>query len=236
MNRLAHQQHLHNTLCEWNLSLYFSQPVMRHIVHMIDGIMHKGFSGTLTDIHSLSHMTAHRTTLSHFLNRGVWNETTLQRLMQERVLHQVTRTAKRNDEPIFLIFDDTICEKTKPSSQAERAMEGGAFHFSHVARKSVWGHQLLSMMIGSGAAFLPYTFEPYEKEGNRSKIQMAKDIVATVTLEDPTYVLVDSWFTSQTLVEACLSTGKHLIGALKSNRILYPAGIRQQAKEFAAYI
>lgn len=233
MNRLAHQQLLYNTLCNWNLSLYFSKPVMRHLVHMMDGIMHKGCSGTLTDIHHLSHMTAHRTTLSHFLSRGVWDESVLQRLMQK----QAHRQAKQNPhEPVFLILDDTICEKTKPSSQAEHAMEGSAFHFSHVARKSVWGHQLLSMMMGCGTAFFPYAFDPYEKEGDTTKIQMAKEMVRSVSLDRLTYVLVDSWFTSRTMVEACLSTGKHLIGALKSNRILYPAGIRQQTKEFAAYI
>ena len=83
MNRLAHQQLLYNTLCNWSLSLYFSKPVMRHLVHMMDGIMHKGCSGTLT---------AHRTTLSHFLSRGVWDESVLQHLMQK----QAHRQAKQN--------------------------------------------------------------------------------------------------------------------------------------------
>ena len=37
-------------------------------------------------------------------------------------------------------------------------------------------------------------------------------------------------------METALQQGMHTIGALKTNRILYPQGIRMQAKEFATYV
>ncbi len=54
--------------------------------------------------------------------------------------------------------------------------------------------------------------------------------------KQPTYLLCDSWYTSRTIIEAALSKGIHVIGALKTNRILYPQGIRIQAKQFATHI
>ncbi|KYD24856.1 hypothetical protein B4113_2105 [Geobacillus sp. B4113_201601] len=50
------------------------------------------------------------------------------------------------------------------------------------------------------------------------------------------YVLMDSWYPSQALIEACLKQGFHVIAMLKTNRILYPNGIAVQTKEFARYI
>src|SRR3712207_9086194 len=48
--------------------------------------------------------------------------------------------------------------------------------------------------------------------------------------------LVDSWYTSEKLIESCLTKGYHLIGALKSNRKISPLGISIQLKEFTKYI
>ncbi|KIV57410.1 hypothetical protein [Aneurinibacillus migulanus] len=49
--RVAHQQEINNILRTWRFPLYFSKPVMNHMVHFLDGVMTRGFSGTLTDIH-----------------------------------------------------------------------------------------------------------------------------------------------------------------------------------------
>ncbi|AWZ48633.1 hypothetical protein C3495_07315 [Clostridiaceae bacterium 14S0207] len=50
------------------------------------------------------------------------------------------------------------------------------------------------------------------------------------------YCLVDSWYTSQRLIDCCLTKGYNLIGALKSNRKISPLGITVQLKEFTKYI
>ena len=54
--------------------------------------------------------------------------------------------------------------------------------------------------------------------------------------KQPTYLLCDSWYTSRQLIEAALRRGTHVIGALKTNRIIYPAGVRMRVKQFAAYL
>lgn len=50
------------------------------------------------------------------------------------------------------------------------------------------------------------------------------------------YFLCDSWYTSNELMFAFAQKGFQTIGALRTNRIIYPNQIRQQAKAFAPAI
>lgn len=232
MTSLTHHQQIYNGFQTWNLPLYFSKPVLRHLMHAVDGMSSIGFTGKLTEIHAASHHPKHRTTLGHFLKNSPWEESFLQRQMKQKV-HQKLR----KDEPAFAIIDDTISEKMKPSSRATSPTEACGFHFSHTVGKSVFGHQVVQLMVSDEQTAYPYDFSLYHKEEAVSKIELAIDLLRQIPdLQRPTYVLCDSWYTSKTIIEAALSQGQHLIGALKTNRILYPQGIRMQAKQFAAYI
>ncbi|MGG3996922.1 transposase [Aneurinibacillus thermoaerophilus] len=79
----------------------------------IYGVMTRGFSGTLTDIHREGCHSRNRRTLSHFLSHGKWDENYLMRIIQEKTWKMIRQEAKRTEEPIFIIIDDTICEKKK---------------------------------------------------------------------------------------------------------------------------
>lgn len=232
MNRLSHQEEIYNGLAEWNLPFYFSKPVIHHLTHFIDGMLSIGFTGKLTEIHSFSHQKKHRTTLSHFLKKGSWNESYLLQQTREHILRKVDK-----EEPVFLLLDDTICEKTKPSSQADSPTESCGYHFSHTHGKTVWGHQVLQLMLKTHDQAYPYEFQLFHKETTESKINLSLDMIERIpSFQQPVYLLCDSWFTSRSIIEAALSKGIHVIGALKTNRILYPQGIRIQAKEFATHI
>ncbi|WP_210190635.1 hypothetical protein [Paenibacillus uliginis] len=52
----------------------------------------------------------------------------------------------------------------------------------------------------------------------------------------PTYVLMDSWYPSSSVLQTCAERGFHVISGLKTTRIFYPQGIRQSLKSFASYI
>lgn len=232
MNRLSYHQQINKGFLEWELPFYFSKPVLRHLTHFIDGMSSIGFTGKLTEIHAFSHHQKHRTTLGHFLKNSPWNETYLLRQSQKYVRQSIV-----TDEPVFLLLDDTISQKTKPSSRAIHPTESCGYHFSHADRKIVWGHQVVQLMVKSGQHAYPYDFRLFDKETTDSKIQLSLDMINQVPiLKQPTYLLCDSWYTSRTIIEAALSKGTHVIGALKTNRILYPQGIRTQAKQFATHI
>ncbi|WP_231969027.1 hypothetical protein [Thermoanaerobacterium sp. RBIITD] len=135
-----------------------------------------------------------------------------------------------------MIFDDTIVEKTKSSLQAKHSIQATGFHQSHLKGKQVWGHRLLTMMLSCGKVALPYYIERYEK-GSKSKVERIREMVSMLpTPKGPANGLCDSWFTNEKVINAHFKRGCHLIGALKTNRIIYPIGIRVQIKDFAQYI
>lgn len=234
--RVAHQQEINNILRTWRFPLYFSKPVMNHMVHFLDGVMTRGFSGTLTDIHRESCHSQDRRTLSHFLTHGKWNEQHLMRIIQQQSWENIKREAKHTQEPIFVIINDTVCRKTKPSSQALSPMQGTDFHYSHTEGKSVWGHAVVQEFIRCGEKAFPYAFSRYESEQN-SKIDIACELLSMVPKSSfSTYVLMDTWYPAQSVLETCALSGFHVISGIKTNRIIYPYGIRQSIKEFASHI
>ncbi|WP_374723336.1 IS701 family transposase [Calidifontibacillus erzurumensis] len=236
MNRLAHHQGVHKFFSMLGLPLYFSKPVMKHLVHIVDAMISKGFSGTLTDLHHWSFHPNHRTTLSHFFTNSPWKEEVLLHKLQQWILHRVERTAKNENQPIFVSIDDTICQKTKPLSQAKHVIQGCDWHYSHADKKSIWGHSLVWLMVHTMSQAFPFSFRLYDKESGKSKGELAIEMLSSLNVHQPVYVLMDSWYPSQTLVDACLKKGFHVIAMLKTNRILYPKGIAIQAKKLAHYI
>ncbi|WLR42612.1 transposase [Bacillus carboniphilus] len=222
MTRLSHQEKIHNILEEWRLPLYFSKPSMNHLVSMIDGMLSFGFTGKISQIHALSFCKKHRTTLSYFLNKGAWDETYLNQITKQKTAQTIHKNARKQKEPVFLLFDDTIGQKTKPSSQAQSPIESCQYHFCHKEGKPVYGHQVVGMMMQSGDLAYPYDFALYNQSKEKSKIQMAVDMIDSyVKRTVSTNILCDSWYTSKRIIEAGLGKGIHTIGALRSNRIFF---------------
>ena len=192
------------------------------MLHFVDGLSSTGFNGKLTEIYALSHHAKHRTTLGHFLQHSPWEESFLLQQSQRHVLKQMGKK-----EPRFCILDDIIAQKTKPSSRAMSPMEEGGFHFSIQIEKVLGGHQVVQFMMANEQTGYPYDFRLFEKEQGQSKIDLSLELIQEVLLANqPTYLLCDSWYTSKKVMEAALQQGMHTIGALKTNRILYPQGIR----------
>ena len=115
----------------------------------------KGFSGTLTDLHHGSFHPNHRTTLIHFFTKSPWEEEALLHKPQQWILRRVERIAKQENQPLFVSIDDTICQKTKPSSRATHAIQGCDWHYSHSEKKSIWGHSLVWFMVHTAPRRFP---------------------------------------------------------------------------------
>ena len=94
-----------------------------------------------------NHSDCHRTTLGHFLNHGIWDETILETAVRMAVLSIIYGEAKRSGKPVLCIVDDTISSKTVPSSKAELPIEAADFHFSHLKGKSDYGHQAIAVLL-----------------------------------------------------------------------------------------
>ena len=95
--------------------------------------------------------------------------------------------------------------------------------------------QAVAVMLSCNGIVLNYAFVMYNK--SISKI----DIVQSIAKELPvppvkSYFLCDCWYVSEKIIHAFVLKGFHTIGALKTNRTLYPFGFKKKLSEFAALL
>ncbi len=206
---------------------------MKHILAILISVFSRGYRGKTVDFASCS--PCHRTTIAHFLNHGKWDDPKLENLLKESVIQAVYGEARRSGKPVFCIVDDTISSKTKPPSRALHPIEDAYFHYSHLKNTQDYGHQALSVMLSCNGLVLNYAIVLYNK--SKSKIQIVQDIAEELP-EPPvtSYFLCDSWYTSLKVIRAFAAKGFFTVGALKTNRVLYPVGYKMQAKELATYM
>ena len=183
-----------------------------------------GYHGKTTDF--AKNGSCHRTTIAHFLNSGKWDDSLLSDTLKCSVIEIIYSEAARTGKPVFCIVDDTIASKTKPSSQALHPIEDAYFHQSHLKGKQDYGHQAVAVMLSCNGIVLNYAFVMYNK--SISKI----DIVQSIAKELPvppvmSYFLCDCWYVSEKIINTFAQRGFHTTGALKTNRLLYPSGIKR---------
>ena len=159
--------------------------------------------------------------------------------------------------PILFIVDDTISSKTIPSSKASHPIEAASFHFSHLKKKQDYGHQAVSVMLSCNGITLNYAIVMYDKSVSKidivkqlaqsllnyaivmydksvSKIEIVKQLAQNLpSAPNPSYLLCDSWYVCGKLMDAFATKGFYTVGALKSNRIIYPCGMKMNVCEFA---
>jgi hypothetical protein len=222
------------------LPFYYSKPQIKHLQAFIVAMTLKGFGGKMTDVAELA-LHTHRSCIGRFLDSDSWNEAYLLRAIKKHVLCAIWNQAKETGEPIYMIFDDTICEKAIPSSQVKSSIYGCGFYKSHLKNKMVYGQQFVGCMLRCGDLVLLYDIVLYEKATDKnssvkSKIDIVRDIIESLPPPPKDgYVVTDSWYSCQTLFEAAKSKGYHFIGAIKSNRLIFPRGFRKKGIKAGQY-
>ena len=80
-----------------------------------------------------------------------------------------------------------------------------------------------------------YSIVMYDKSLSKVKIvqQVASELPTPPVVS---YFLCDSWYTCGDIMDAFVKKGFYTIGALKTNRVLYPCGIKQKINEFALHL
>lgn len=206
----------------------------RRIADIIEASGTKGNTGKTSDYAEYSDV--HRTTIGHFLKNGKWNEAKVSSAQQKNVLKTMEETSRISGDSVYLKIDDTISEKKQPSSKTKQPTEGTGWHYSHLAGGYVFGHQIFASTVSCGGLSLCYELSRYDK-AKRSKIEMTLDVVASLPIaKRQSFALFDSWYTNAKTVNAFRAKNYIVIGALKTNRIIYPEGNRIPISEFAASI
>lgn len=232
-NSIYHSNTIYNWLKNLNLGLFLSDIYMNHLMAIILSVFLNGFKGKTVNFAQTE--LCHRTTIAHFLNHGKWDSSKLQDILKASVLQTVYHEAKVFGKPIFCIVDDTIASHTKPSSQAEHPIEAAYFHQSHLKGCQDYGHQAVSVMLSCNGIILNYAIIMYDK--SKSKIQIVQEIAEELPQAPVvSYFLCDSWYSTAKVMDCFIRKGFYTIGALKTNRIIYPCGIRQKVSDFALHL
>ena len=88
-------------------------------------------------------------------------------------------------------------------------------------------------MLSCNGIVLNYAFVLYNKAV--SKIDIVQDIAKELPAPPvQSYFLRDCWCVSEKIINTFAVQGFHTIGALKTNRLLYPSGMKKKLSELAA--
>ena len=206
---------------------------MKHIMVILISVFSLGYHGKTIDFEKYS--PCFRTTAAHFLNKGKWDDATLENILRSSVVQFIYEQARRSGKPVFCILDDTISSKTKPSSRALHPIEDAYFHQSHLKGKQDYGHQAVAVMLSCNNIVLNYAIVMYDK--SESKVKIVQEIAEKLPVPPViSYLLCDNWYTCGSIMDAFIKKGFYTIGALRKNRILYPNGMKQKLSELALHI
>ena len=232
-NSIHYSNTVYNYFKELNLGLFLSDVYINHLMSVVSAVFHPDYKGKTINFAKVS--DHHRTTISHFLNYGKWDSDKLQQLLKQLVIRIIYQESLCSGKPVLCIVDDTIASHTKPSSQAMHPIEAAYFHQSHLKGCQDYGHQAVAVMLSCNGITLNYAIILYDK--SKSKIQIVQEIADELpSAPVKSYFLCDCWYSSAKIMNRFIQKGFYTIGALKTNRIIYPCGIRKKVSEFATYL
>ena len=234
MKDIIHQSDmLFNYFLKINLCQMFSHFVIKHIMAITISALSLGYKGKTVNFEKYS--PCHRTTIAHFLNNGKWSDDKLKHIIKSTVITMIYAEAMRTGMPIYCKVDDTVSSKTKPSSRALHPIEDAYFHHSHLKKKQDYGHQAVAIMLSCNKLELNYDIIMYDK--SKTKIQLVQDVAKELPIAPVmSYLLCDSWYSSQKIIDSFTKKGFYTVGALKTNRVIYPCGIKIGIHAFALHM
>ena len=223
------------------LNLPYSSAIKNHMVNIVSGIIVTEGSKTISSVHNKITCNRDRSTGSRFLSSYSWNH---EYVTQERIFHaisEISNTCEDSDVG-FLIIDDTLTKK----NTSTKKIESLDFHNSHAdGNKPKWSHCLVTSHYKINDYSIPLDFRQYHRKESSKKLskkfldknELAMELINEFTpVTKNNYLLVDSWYTSAKILLHGLINGCHSIGRIKSNRVIYPAGIKTNVKKFSSYI
>jgi len=223
------------------LQLPYSAALNNHMINMVSGIITTEGNKTVSAIYRKLTSNRDRSTGSRFLSEYKWNN---EYVDYKRISHSIHTIRKNIDENQvgFLIIDDSLSKK----DDSTKKIEGLDYHHSHSDGKIMWSHCIVSSHYKVSNYSLPLNFKLYLRKqfyGSKfkklfkNKHELAMQLVDEFTPATETnYLLVDAWYTSGKLMLHALKRGYHTIGRIKSNRTIYPFGLKASVKEFSNHI
>ncbi|MBU1877314.1 MAG: IS701 family transposase [Chloroflexi bacterium] len=159
-------------------------------------------------------------------------------LLNRRTRRALQAAGRRGQPvPVFLIIDDSLVEKSG------QQMEGVDYHYSHSSGRTTLGHVWVTGHLVVLGQSYPVSWRLYRRKATCAALGVpfaSKPELAAAILQgfEPlpgtqTYVLTDSWYPSQDLLDLCTERGFQVISAVKSDRKFKATGHNLQVKQWA---
>ena len=173
----------------------------------------RGISHALVDNKSCS-------SIARFLTSGAWENGEIIGKYMGKIRHLF------HGKYVSLIIDDSTAKKTgKQIAEAQ-------YHKDHAKKGYVFGHQVVTALLQAGDILLPLVPLLYSRK-TVTKIQLAiQQIHLALKYVNVREVIMDSWYMAAEIIHLCTSKGITVIGAVKSNRIIYVNGMPRQLKSY----
>lgn len=238
-NIVKPNQEIYNYIDDVNYGM--SKPQMNHLSSLVCGLMAVHGNKSISSVSKAILTAKDSSSIYRFLSKSKWNDKLLNRNRIGNLNLFLEQHTKPNSVG-FLIIDDTV--NSKPGA---KKIEGLDFHFSHAEGKSVWSHCVVTSNFVVGDISTPVAYQPYYRKEQcesisksfKSKMEIAQEFVKNFKAPshcEKIYALSDSWYSNQGIIYESLKKGYHFIGAVKSNRIIAPKGIKLQLSKFAEYL
>jgi hypothetical protein len=197
----------------WLLKFFPRRRWREHAVHLILGLLllprFRSIAGIAREVQGGSPDDLH-----HFLHDSPWDWAHC----AWAHCSEIARRLKDLRGPTRLIIDDT------PVARNGRRIEGCGMHYG--AKGLIRGQCAVTSAVERGGlllGFLCLGYQPKRACGAgefRSKVQLAQEVLgwASVLLEGPVTVLLDSWYSCKSVLKQIQAQGWRYVAALKSNR------------------
>jgi SRSO17 transposase len=234
-------EHLSNFLSAFR-GAFKNQPQYRHFQTYVLGLMIYLGNRNLAGLSRAIPGSKSACSLYRFVAAMDWDTEQIEQVRWEmlnrrtrRSLQAVGRHGKR--VPVYLIIDDSLVEKSG------KGIEGVDYHYSHSAGQTTWGHVWVTGHLVVLGQSYPVAWKLYRRRVMCEALSIAfaskPELAATILRAfqplpgTQTYVLTDSWYPSQDLLDLCAERDFHLISAVKSDRKFSGAGHNLQVKQWA---
>ncbi len=201
------------------LKLEFSKPQLNHLFTLVHGIILCAGRKNISQIRNAVRRDCHLSSITNFLNHSPWCVNRMQRRRMQIILEKIRAKRIQNGDSkrlVFFIVDDSCCKKDATTKK----MEALSFQYSHEEGKPVWCHCVVISHVVTENCSYAWDFRPYYREeyyisqGSpfKSKNDLALEMVEAfpATEDEQVYVLMDGWYSSEKVINACNRKGFHV--------------------------
>jgi SRSO17 transposase len=222
-------------------SAFKNRPQYQHFQAYVVGLMIYLGSRNLAGLSRAIPNSKSASSLYRFMAEMDWNAEQVEQVRWE-TLNRRTRRAlqavgrRSRPVPVFLIIDDSLVKKSG------KCIENVDYHYSHSSGRTELGHVWVTGHLVVLGQSYPVAWKLYRRRKMCERLEIpfaAKPELAASILEafqslpgTQTYVLTDSWYPSQDLLNLCAERGFYLISAVKSDRKFRTTGHNLQVQQW----